>query len=435
MKLYESETIELKEMYTSGIRKEIVAFANTKGGTIYIGVSDSGEIIGIKDADFVMQQLSNTLRDSIRPDVLMFTKIELLEEKDKYFLKITVNQGTKKPYYLSDKGIKPSGVYVRSGSTSAPVTEDAIRMMIKTTDGDSFEMNRSMVQELSFKSLSKELERRNLDFTEIQMENLGIMTLDKIYTNMGLLVSDQCKHSVKVAIFQGIDKSVFKDRKEFSGSLFTQLADVYKLIDFYNGTKASFHDLIRTDVRDYPEDAIREALLNAIVHRDYSFSGSILINIYSDRLEIISLGGLVPGLSLEAAIMGASQPRNERLAALFYRLKLIEAYGTGISKIISSYKNTVTEPVFENAEGAFRVILPNINKEIHVMNTSDLSIEDEKYLSILNLFNRKKEITRKDVEDAMGIKSTHAINTIRKMIEKNLIKKVGKGKKTRYIKR
>jgi ATP-dependent DNA helicase RecG len=435
MKLYESETIELKEMYTSGIRKEIVAFANTKGGTIYIGVSDSGEIIGIKDADFVMQQLSNTLRDSIRPDVLMFTNIELLEEKDKYFLKITVNQGTKKPYYLSDKGIKPSGVYVRSGSTSAPVTEDAIRMMIKTTDGDSFEMNRSMVQELSFKSLSKELERRNLDFTEIQMENLGIMTLDKIYTNMGLLVSDQCKHSVKVAIFQGIDKSVFKDRKEFSGSLFTQLADVYKLIDFYNGTKASFHDLIRTDVRDYPEDAIREALLNAIVHRDYSFSGSILINIYSDRLEIISLGGLVPGLSLEAAIMGASQPRNERLAALFYRLKLIEAYGTGISKIISSYKNTVTEPVFENAEGAFRVILPNINKEIHVMNTSDLSIEDEKYLSILNLFNRKKEITRKDVEDAMGIKSTHAINTIRKMIEKNLIKKVGKGKKTRYIKR
>ena len=435
MKFHESEMIELKEIYTGDIKKEIVAFANTNGGVIYIGVADNGEVIGINNADFVMQQLSNTLRDSIRPDILMFTNIELLKEKDKTILKIRVNQGAKKPYYLSDKGIKPSGVYIRSGTTSAPATEDSIRMMIKTTDGDSFEMNRSMAQELTFNSLSKELEKSKLEFTEVQMENLGIMTSDKIYTNMGLLVSDQCKHSIKFAIFQGIDKSVFKDRKEFTGSLFAQLTDVYKLIDFYNGTKASFHDLIRTDKRDYPEDAIREALLNAIVHRDYSFSGSTLINIYSDRLEIISLGGLVPGLSLEAAMMGASQPRNEKLAALFYRLKLIEAYGTGISKIISSYKNTDVEPIFENVKGAFRVILPNVNADTNVINIDNLSIEDERYLPILNLFTQQKEFTRKDVEDVMGIGTTHALNTIKEMIEKNLIKKVGKGKKTRYIRK
>lgn len=435
MKLHESETIEFKEIYTSGIRKEIVAFANTKGGIIYIGVSDSGEIVGINNADFVMQQLSNTLRDSIRPDISMFTNIELLQEKDKTLLKITVNQGTRKPYYLSDKGIKPSGVYIRSGTTSAPATEDSIRMMIKTTDGDSFEMNCSIVQELTFNSLSEELEKRNLEFAGVQMENLGIVTSDKIYTNMGLLVSDQCRHSIKFAIFQGIDKSVFKDRKEFTGSLFTQLADVYKLIDFYNGTKASFHDLIRTDERDYPEDAIREALLNAIVHRDYSFSGSTLINIYSDRLEIISLGGLVSGLSLEAAMMGASQSRNERLAALFYRLKLIEAYGTGISKIISSYEKIGVEPIFKNVEGAFRVILPNVNADTNVINIDNLSIEDEKYLPILKLFRQQKELIRKDVEDAMGIGTTHALNTIKEMIENNLIKKVGKGKNTRYIKK
>ena len=390
MKFHESETIELKETYTSGIRKEIVAFANTKGGIIYIGVSDRGEIVGIDNADFVMQQLSNTLRDSIRPDISMFTNIEFLQEEDKTLLKITVNQGTKKPYYLSDKGIKPSGVYIRSGTTSAPATEDSIRMMIKVTDGDSFEKNRSMVQKLTFNSLSEELEKRNLEFTEVQMENLGIMTLDKIYTNMGLLVSDQCRHSIKFAIFQGIDKSVFKDRKEFTGSLFEQLTDAYKLIDFYNGTKANFHDLMRTDERDYPEDAIREALLNAIVHRDYSFSGSTFINIYLDRLEIISLGGLVSGLSLEAVMMGASQSRNERLAALFYRLKLIEAYGTGISKIISSYKKTGIEPIFENVEGAFRVILPNVNTATNVINIDNLDVEDERYLPILNIFSQQK---------------------------------------------
>ena len=110
MKLYESETVELKEIYTPDLKKEIIAFANTIGGTIYIGIDNNGEIVGIDDADFVMQQISNSLRDGIRPDISMFTHIELMHEYNKCFIKITINQGTRKPYYLSDKGLKPSGV-------------------------------------------------------------------------------------------------------------------------------------------------------------------------------------------------------------------------------------------------------------------------------------------------------------------------------------
>ena len=428
MELYESEIIELKEIYTTDLKKEIVSFANTNGGTIYIGVHDNGTIVGVDHADFVIQQIANSIRDSIRPDISMFTSIELLKDENKSYIKVTVNSGTKKPYYLSDKGLKPTGVYVRSGTTSAPASEDAIRMMIKMTDGDSFETNRSLIQELTFNSLSKEMERRKLEFTGVQMKNLGILSSDGIFTNMGLLVSDQCRHSIKFAVFQGTDKLVFKDRKEFTGSLFEQLAEAYKTIDFYNGTMASFHDLLRTDERDYPEDAVREALLNAIVHRDYSFSGSTFINLYSDRLEFISLGGLVPGLSLEAAMLGASQSRNEKLANLFYRMKLIEAYGTGISKIISCYKGKSEQPVFESVEGAFQVILPNV----HARN---LSMEDAKYLPILQLFEYKKEITRSDVETVLGSGTTHAINIVKEMLDKSLIEKVGNGRLTRYVRK
>ena len=426
MKLYESETIELKEIYTLELKKEIVAFANTNGGIIYVGVQNDGEVVGLDNADFVIQQISNSLRDSIRPDISMFTSIELQQEDNKYFVKLTVNQGTKKPYYLSDKGLKPTGVYVRSGTTSSPASEDAIRMMIKTTDGDSFESNRSLIQELTFISLSKEMDRRNLDFSEMQMKNLGILSSDDIYTNMGLLVSDQCKHSIKFAAFQGTDKLVFKDRKEMTGSIFDQLTDTYKTLDFYNGTKATFHDLLRTDERDYPEDAIREALLNAIVHREYSFSGSTIINLYFDRVEIISLGGLVSGLSLEAIMLGASQTRNEKLAALFYRMKLIEAYGTGISKIVSCYKGLPVQPKFENVEGAFRVILPNTHAQ-------EIRLGEEKYLPILRLFEKQREIKRGDVEEALGVGPTHAINMLKEMLEKGLIKKVGNGRLTRYV--
>ena len=426
MKLNENETVELKENYTPDLKKEIVAFANTNGGTIYIGVQDSGDIIGVEDADFVAQQIANSLRDSIKPDVRMFTYIELLEEDKKKLIKLTISQGTKKPYYLSDKGLKPTGVYVRSGTTSAPASEDSIRMMIKVSDGDSFELNRSLFQELTFYRLETELQRRKLEFSKVQMKNLGILSSDDIHTNLGLIVSDQCKHSIKFAIFQGTDKLVFKDRKEFSGSLFEQLEDVYKTIDFYNGTKATFHDLLRTDNRNYPEDAIRETLLNAIVHRDYSFSGSTLINLFSDRLEIISLGGMVPGLSLEAAMLGASQPRNEKLVALFYRMKLIEAYGTGISKIISCYKGLPVQPQFETVEGAFKVVLPNTQAR-------EFEIEDEKYLLILKLFKNQKEISRSDVEEVLGSGTTHAINMLKEMQEKGFIIKIGNGKSTRYI--
>lgn len=421
-----SETVELKEIYTPDIRKEVIAFANTNGGIIYIGVKDNGKIIGVDNPDFIMQQVLNALRDSIRPDVSMFSKISLLKERDKFYIKLEVSQGTRKPYYLIDKGLKSIGVYVRRGTSSTPVSEDAIRMMIKWTDGDSFETNRSLMQKLHFTQLNKEMENRKLEFSEVQMKNLGILTLDGIFTNMGLLVSDECKHSIKFAVFQGIDKLVFKDRKEFTGSLFTQLTDVYKTIDFYNGTKATFQGLLRIDERDFPEDAVRESLLNAIVHRDYTFSGSTLINLYSNRLEIISLGGLVSGLSLEAVMLGASQPRNERLANLFYRLKLIEAYGTGISKIMSCYKGLPVQPKFENVEGAFRVTLPNIHEKSKV-------VENEKYSSILQLFENQKEVTRSDVEEILGIGTTHAINILKEMLEKNLIKKIGGGRQTRYV--
>lgn len=355
MDLFESESVELKEIYVADLKKEIVAFANTSGGIIYIGVKDNGEVAGLNNADFVMQQISNSIRDSIKPDVSMFTNIEL-----------------------------------------------------------------------TFDSLKEEMTKRNLEFTEVQMKNLGILTIDNIYSNMGLLVSDQCKHSIKFAIFQGTDKLVFRDRKELTGSLFTQLTESYKTIDFYNATRATFHELLRTDERDYPEDAVREALLNAVVHRDYAFSGSTFINLYSDRLEIVSLGGLVSGLSLEAAMMGASQPRNEKLANLFYRMRLIEAYGTGLGKILSCYKGFPIQPKFENVEGAFRVTLPNIHAQA-------ISTKNEKYLPILNLFKTKTEITRSDVENALSIGTTYAINLLKEMLEEELIVKIGSGRQTRYV--
>lgn len=426
MKFTENENTELKEIYTPELKKEVVAFANTNGGEIFVGINDDGEVVGVDNIDETMLKITDTIRDSIKPDVMMFVSVREMDIERKNIIKISISEGTRKPYYLSDKGMKSSGVYVRQGTSKVNASEDAIRNMIKVSDGDKFESNRSLEQDLTFETLTKEMKVRNLEFGNMQKKNLGILSQDGIITNLGQIVSEQCKYSIKLAVFQGTDKTVFKSRKEFTGSIFSQLNDAYYTIDLHNNTKATFNDLIRVDHKDYPPEAIREALLNAIIHRDYSFSGSISINIYSDRMEIISLGGLVAGLSIEAVMMGASQARNEKLANLFYRMELIESYGIGIGKIMSLYKESEAKPIFDNAQGAFRVTFPNMNIASKVLTESQKKVVE--YLEI------NSEITRSDIEKLLNIKTTRANTIIKELLSLGIILKISSGKNSKYVK-
>lgn len=158
---------------------------------------------------------------------------------------------------------------------------------------------------------------------------------------------------MKAAVFNGTDKTVFRDRKEFHGSVLQQIEEAYAFLDLNNKTKASYEGLNRIDKRDYSEEAVREALLNSVVHRDYSFSGSNLINIYDDRIEFVSIGGLISGLELKSIFLGASRTRNPNLAGLFYRMSLVESYGTGVGTIMRAYSREENLPEFETAQGGF----------------------------------------------------------------------------------
>jgi len=166
---------------------------------------------------------------------------------------------------------------------------------------------------------------------------------------------------IKLAVFEGSRKSVFKDRRELSGSLLGQMEEAVDYIDRYNRTRAEFSGLDRLDIQDYPPEAIREALLNAIVHRDYSFSSATLISIFEDRIEFVKIGGLVKGITLDDVELRVSVLRNQYLANIFYRLRLIEAYGTGILKINECYNDYAVKPVIETTSNAFKITLPNTN--------------------------------------------------------------------------
>lgn len=440
----ESETVELKEVVVDDIKKEIIAFANCDGGKLYIGVRDDGTVIGLDNADSVSLQISNMVRDAIKPDITMFLHYETIVENGKNIVAVDIQRGTDRPYYLAKKGMRPEGVYVRQGYSSVPATDTAIRRMIKETDGDRFEAMRCLNQDLTFEATKKEFELRKTDFGAQQMRTLKLIDQDGLYSNLALLLSDQCVHTIKVAVFQGTDQTIFRDRREFTGSLMQQMNEVYDFIDFRNQTRATIEKLYRVDVRDYPEVAVREALLNLLVHRDYSFSASAFISIYENRIEFVSIGGLMPGIELEDVMVGISVCRNQDLANVFYRLHLIEAYGTGMGKIMKAYESMQVKPVIETTKNAFKIILPNINAKYETENATvktksgtPVTVHTEKKLSdeeekILEYARKHGAITRNDVIGLLEVSASTAARVIRKMVKTNLLEQKGKARNTHY---
>jgi ATP-dependent DNA helicase RecG len=425
--MLENSKLEFKQEYTDDLKKSVVAFANSEGGTIYVGRDNAGKTYPIDDIDDTETRISNSIRDGILPDVTMFVRYGISADG----VVITVNEGTNKPYYLKDKGLKPSGVYVRQGASSSPASYEQIREMIKFSDGDKYESARSLTQTLTFQATADEFSRRNVEFGESQMRTLGIIGADGLYTNLGLLLSDQFAHTIKFAVFQGTKKGEFKTRKEFDGSLFRQLRSAFDFLSISNNLAATFSGLDRLERYDYPEDAVREAMLNALIHRDYSFSGSIIVNIYDDRIEFVSLGGLVPGLSKEDLFLGVSQPRNEKLADVFYRLRYIEAYGTGLRRIMQYYEDFGAKPVIEATHGAFSITLPNMNYTHPPVKTAKPKPQHQTVLAYAREYGA---VTNENVQKLLGVKQTRAYAVIKEMVANGmLIKKSAAREEHEYV--
>lgn len=433
MEFRESESIELKRMYVDDIRKEIIAMANASGGMIYVGIDDDGSVIGLENCDDTIQRITSTVRDSIKPDITMFLHYDIQLVEDKQIVAIFVQSGTNKPYYLAAKGLRPEGVYVRQGTSSVPASDAAIRQMIKETDGDNYEDMRSLNQTLTFDDANKVFAQQKIEFGISQMQTLGLISQDGLYTNLGLLLSDQCPHIIKAATFNGTDQREFQDRKEFTGSILKQLNDAYDYLALRNQNRASFEGLFRVDQKDYPEVALREALLNAIVHRDYSYSAGTLLSVYSDRIELVSIGGLVHGIALEDVLLGLSVCRNQKLANIFYRLSLIEAYGTGMKKINNAYSESPVKPEIMSTSNAFKITLPKINSYKAASNLSRSMDQMKETAAILGFINEHGSISRLQLESLLEMKTATAIRTLKKLTESNVITPVGKGKNTRYV--
>lgn len=298
---------------------------------------------------------------------------------------------------------------------------------------------RTLQQDLTFEKAEAVFKRYKVEFSEEKFITLGLRNIhDDQYTNLALLISDQCQHTIKIAVFGDAENITFKDAKEFGGSVFQQLNESYDYLALCNRTASTFRGLERIDKQDYPEETIREALLNAIVHRNYSFSGSIIINVNDACMEFISIGGLLPGLSAEDIRSGISQPRNRKLAEIFHRLRLIESYGTGIRKIYALYKNCSVQPRIEVTPNTFKLVLPNMNafaatEEQHKADVKSTSpAVTPQMRTVLDYLREYGEICDEDLQELLNIKKTRAYLLTRQMSEEGLIEIVGRGPTKKY---
>ena len=291
----------------------------------------------------------------------------------------------------------------------------------------SFEKQRSMEQKLTFESARAEFSRRKDVFGISLMAELGLLDADRVFTNLALLLSDQCSHTIKAAVFRDSTQMSIEGRHEFSGSVFKQIEDVFVYFGLSVDMGSVFGGLPRIDISHYPPTALREGLINAIVHREYAIEGSILIKIFSDRVEFISPGGAVGGIEAVDIKSGYAACRNPDLAAVFYRLLLIEAHGTGVLKIYDAYKTSLAQPKIEITPNVFKLSLPSLN----TVPLSNAKLTPEE--NVIRFVLENGSINRKQAENLLGVSQTAAGIVLRGMVEHGDLSRQGHSRNIRYF--
>lgn len=417
MKYEESDRVELKREMIKDLDKEIIAFLNTLGGTIYIGVEDNGNVVGIAQElkDEYDEKVSAILTNNIKPNSR--NKVDFSFNEDGV-LAIHVKEGDSKPYYLTEKGPKPSGTYIRVGRSKRPATDDEILTMIRDSSGWLWENQISNEQGLTFDVLTKFANRKNLVFNQSKYKTLKLMNEKGEFTNVGLLLSDQNPIEVKFAVY---DKNMnFKIKKEFQGSIISIADEILNYSELFNDTSAKIipGQISRVETKSYPGASLREGIINAICHADYSLPSNIKVEFFRDKVRIINPGN-VYNSTLEAVLGGVQTFRNPALVNVLYKLGFIENYGTGLQRIREAYENEELKPEFKVIDRYFFLTLPNLNKNSYSFDANDAKNDAKKTLEeeIIDLIKNNNSISKIE----MAMKTGKSKATIERLLKRSKV--------------
>lgn len=462
----ENKTLEFKESLpkNESIAKTIVAFSNTSGGRLIIGVNDECQIVGIADQNLAALQdtIVSVISDRCHPNIL--PEIYTLNIEGKLLLVIEIFRGSLLPYYLKNEG-KADGTYIRVGATNRKASIENIMELERQKRHVGFDEEINTDVDFASLDLSPLLSRfaamgKPLD--EQKLSNLKLIKTEnaKTYpTNALLILLGYFPHcSVKCARFKGTTMELFIDKKEYGGDIFGILENTQNFILNHINLRGEIKGLYRTDTYEIPLVALREALINALIHRDYTNGGrDVKVGIYDDIVNIVSPGSFPNTITAEDIAQGRSEARNKVVANVFKELGLIEQWGSGIARIkllcvehglreaLISEKNDFVDVEFYRpsmdataeatgvqAKTAIGNVKAYVTDRLRPIATDyDRLRPDE--MAIIKYLENHVSITRKEAKEILSLGETKIKEVFNDLIEKGAIQRQGSGRSTYYI--
>ncbi len=413
----ERDNLEYKQSVSNTFLKTVSAFANYRNGEIVFGISDKGEVIGLSDLDEACLSIENKINDSISPDPEYTISIN----ESNSTISLNVNQGVHKPYMYKNKA------YKRNDTSTIEVDRIELNRLILEGTNRTYEEMPAYNNELNFSYLETELvEKLGIrKLNEDIMKTLDLYFEEGKYNRAAELLSDSNSYPGIDMVRFGESIDEFYDREiierisvleQFKKAI--RLFEKYYVVEEIIGSERVRRELI-------PEKAFREALANSIVHRLWDIKSSINISMYKDRVEIVSPGGLPTGMSKEEYVDGQiSLLRNPILGNVFFRLRYIEKFGTGIKRIKLAYKDSVIHPDFKVYPNSIAITLP--------VTIEDVRMLSEEEQMVYQLLGKGKSLSRKEIEVSSGLSKAKTIRILNKLLDKNSIEVIGQGRSIRY---
>lgn len=411
----ETKNLEFKETVSNTFLKTVSAYANYGTGKIEFGRKDDGSVVGIKDAQSTCLNIENMINDSIKPA----PDYSLSISEDNIII-LTVKEGSYKPYFYKSKA------YKRNDSATIEVDALELTRLILEGQNKSYDSLTSSKNKLEFKILGEKIKSiiGVEKLTRDLLITLELYTKDEGYTIAGELLADNNDFPGIDIVRFGKDINIFLDRAEFAGisilRQYDKALEKYRQYYQYEVIEGS----VRKKLEKIPERAFREAVANALVHRTWDIKSNINISMFDDKIEIVSPGSLPKGLSKEEYIDGQiSILRNPIIGNVFFRLGIIERFGTGIHRIFASYKDSKIKPVITVYENSIKISLPVLASELPRLSEDEYSI----YSKLL-----KGALTSSEVVKLTGFGKTKTVRLLNGLLERGYIEKLGNGRGTRY---
>lgn len=429
----ESNRIEFKVELNDKLEKEVVAFLNNKeGGILYIGVDDNGKAIGVSDVDSMQLKIADRIKNNILPSTLGLFDIVTEEIENISVIKILISSGLEKPYYIKKHGMSPNGCFTRMGTSSQPMSTAMIDSLYSKRTHNTLRNITSPRQDLTFAQLKIYYQERGLELNEKFTNSLELLTPDGKFNYVAYLLADENGVSIKVAKYAGSDKVDLVENEEYGYcSLIKATHQVLEKLKIENITRAKVTNAKRVEKNLIEPIPMREAVINAIVHSDFSREIPPVFEIFNDKMVFTSYGGLIQGQSKEDFFSCSSMPRNRELMRVFKDVGLVEQLGSGMSRILKEYDKSI----FHISEHFIKVEFPfSLPKETIIIangddNGNETGNDNLEIWKVMEILSENPSITAKQMAKQMNISPRKVSRLIKELKENGKIVRIGSDRK------